>query len=752
MKTTPLTTTAKYFFVCILLSLFSKLNGQNFSNNYVVGEIIVQLNSHIKPNQLTQAFTNIGLAQKQNISDVLNIWLFQYNSGAVQPEVCLNSIKQSNLVKTAQFNHYVALNATPNDPGFSNQYGMNKIKAPEAWNITTGGTTVQNDQIVIAVLDDGFDINHEDIDFWKNAGEIPGNGIDDDANGYVDDFDGWNAYNNNGIITSLNHGTHVSGIAGAKGNNGIGVSGVNWNVKTMPIQALGGTEATVVAGYSYVLKMRQLYNQTNGTQGAFVVVTNASFSTAPNNTISANDYPLWCGIYDALGAQGVLNINAPHNSSYEIGGPNGIFNTYYYEIPAVCSSEFLIVVTNTDQNDDLQSQAPWSKTYVDMAAPGTDIYSTLPGNSYGNLTGTSMAAPHVAGAVALMYASACNQFITNYKSNPSAYALEIKQFLLNGTDPIYNLLLKIGYGRLNVYKSIIKMSEQYDYDLYLTGTETASKQYDAIHDITIENYTGTGNLNVVFRAGNSIKFKPGTTISPAQGGRFHAFIDQSTFDCAIPFQPLSVDVITPENPYCGGGYVPITCNAVPIGGKTPYSYVWFTKVITSSNWITHNINSPNVAFGSSEDFYVQAQVTDSRGVTALSPIKFVNCIEVKIAAPPDSSVPSIDTIIDLTNSGEQLTNTQTYIESNDLRQSFNAFPNPSTGNVTITFTLAKAGSVTVRISDNTGKKVVDVVTNKSYEIGKHNIEYDGKDLPSGLYFYTISTNEGINALKLVITK
>ncbi len=730
-----------FFAIFLIIALNYKTEAQN----YVPGEIIVQLKSDVTPAQLSQRHNQISLTQTQTqkISDALNIWLFRYNTGTIQPDSCLNLLKQSDLVKVAQFNHYVYLNSTPNDPGFSSQYGMNKIQASDAWNITTGGTTTQNDQIVIAIIDGGFDITHQDIDLWKNTAEIAGNGIDDDGNGYIDDYDGWNAYNNNGTITSADHGTHVAGISGAKGNNGIGVTGVNWNVKIMPIQASSATEATVVAGYSYVLKMRQLYNQTNGSQGSFVVVTNASFFTHGGNV---DDYPIWCGIYDALGMEGILNVNAPWNLGDELGED---FN----DIPGMCTSQYLIVVSNTDQNDNLHSQAPWSKTYIDLVAPGTDIYSTLPGNSYGNLTGTSMAAPHVAGAIALMYAAACNQLITNYKTNPSAVALSMKQLLLNWSDPIYPLLLKIGYGRLNVYRSIIKMSEQYDYDLYVTGTETAtSKQYDAIHDITVENYTAVGDHDITFRSGNSITFKPGTHLKPDPDKTIHAFIAQAAFDCAIAFQPLSVYIITPTNPYCGGGHVPITCNAVSTGGKTPYSYVWFTKVITSSTWVTHNVNSPNVAFGSSEDFYVQAQVTDDRGVTALSQIEFIDCIDAKMATPPDTTGTPSDTIIDLTNPGKNLTATQQSILNENLRQTFNAFPNPSTGKVTISFTLSKSSSVTIQIADNTGKKVADVVINKPYEIGKHSLEYNGKDLPAGLYFFTISTNEGVNALKLVITK
>jgi hypothetical protein len=738
-KTTSL---IKYYLIGIFFLMICKnVTGQNLSSDFTKGEILVQLNSGINANQLTQVFTHIGLTQKQKVSDILNIWLFLYNTEVIQSEACLNLIKQNNFVLTAQFNHFVYLNAIPNDPEYTNQYGMNKIQASSAWDFTTGGSTVQNDHIVVAILDSGFDINHQDIDFWKNNMEVPENGIDDDGNGYIDDYDGWNANGNNGTITSDNHGTHIAGIVGAKGNNEIGVAGVNWNVKIMPIQAFGGNEAAVVAGYSYVLKMRQLYNQTNGASGAFIVVTNVSFSTHVGDPES---YPLWCGIYDALGSEGILNVNAPWNIGDELGND-------FTDVPGMCSSQYLIVVSNTDQNDELNGQAPWSKTYVDLVAPGTNIYSTLPGNLYGNLTGTSMAAPHVTGAIALMYAAACDQLITNYKTNPSSVALSMRQLLLNWTDPIYQLLPDIGYGRLNVYRSIVKMSEQYDYDLYVTGTEISSNQHDAINNMTVENYIGIENSNVVFRAGNSIEIKPETSISSDSNGSWHAFIDRGTFDCAIPFQPLAVDLISPSSTYCGGGYAPITCNAVPTGGKPPYSFVWYTKISTNTNWITHDLSSPNIAFGSVEDFYVQVQVTDERGVSALSNIAFVDCIDAAMVAPLDTNTIAHATI-DPGNSGKILAASEKNIQSDNLRQSFNAYPNPSTGIVRISFTLFKASPVTIQISDSTGEKIVHVETNGHYEIGKHTIDFDGSNLPAGLYFYTIITDEGINAIKLIRSK
>ncbi|PIP55224.1 MAG: hypothetical protein COX07_01045 [Bacteroidetes bacterium CG23_combo_of_CG06-09_8_20_14_all_32_9] len=137
-----------------------------------------------------------------------------------------------------------------------------------------------------------------------------------------------------------------------------------------------------------------------------------------------------------------------------------------------------------------------------------------------------------------------------------------------------------------------------------------------------------------------------------------------------------------------------------------------------------------------------------------SPIKFINCIDAKMAAPPDTTETPPDTIINLSSTCKQLTNnnTSTYLESSYLRQTFNVFPNPSTGNITITFSLVKASNVTIQVTNNTGKKVLDVVNNQFYEMGKHSIDFGNKESLPGIYFYTIITNEGINALKLVISR
>jgi hypothetical protein len=439
---------------------------------HVPGELIVLLKKDADVTQLLSASNpeSNELRVLHCLNRRMNIWLIGFSEWNEEKKI-LSEIRANKNVHAAQFNHITELRVEPNDVNFGQQWNLLNvaqtggtmdadIDANDAWNITSGGVTAAGDTVVIAVVDDGIDLLQEDLLFWKNENEIPLNSMDDDGNGYVDDYDGWNAVSHNGVIPVTSHGTHVSGIAAARGNNSIGISGINWNAKILPVKGSSSSEATVVEAYGYVYDLRKQWNESGGTEGAFVVVTNSSFGV---NLGQPENFPIWCAMYDSLGSLGILNAGATTNSNVDVDVQG--------DMPTACSSDWLITVTNSN-NIDVRNNSGYGDTTIDLAAPGTAIISTDVGNSYTLKTGTSMASPHVAGAVALLYSIPCEAFLTDYAADPAATALLFKNFILDNVDEVTDLsFTTLSGGRLNVYNAMIAAMNHYGCDVGIDEAE-----------------------------------------------------------------------------------------------------------------------------------------------------------------------------------------------------------------------------------------------------------------------------------------
>jgi hypothetical protein len=328
-------------------------------------------------------------------------------------------------------NYVVGINVAPNDPRYPELWGMHNtgqtggtagvdIDAERAWNVSTGSSSV-----VVAVIDTGIDYNHPDLaaNVWTNPGEIAGNGVDDDGNGFIDDIHGWDFVNHdNNPFDDNNHGTHCSGTIGGAGDNAVGVAGVNWHVKIMALKFLNGggsgSTADAVSAIDY------------GTMMGVDVMSNSwgggGFSQALLDAING-----------AAAADIVFVAAAGNGGSDGVGDDNDVTPNY----PSNYDAPNVIAVAATDHIDARASFSNYGLHTVDLAAPGVDILSTTPGATYSVFSGTSMATPHVAGACALIRAV-----------SPGISAVNLKQVLLSFVDPIPAMAGRsVSGGRLNIF-------------------------------------------------------------------------------------------------------------------------------------------------------------------------------------------------------------------------------------------------------------------------------------------------------------
>lgn len=467
-----------------------------------------------KGNEVLVAFEETYIEEESNkeyLSSMEGVEVKDYFNGCAlisvetedRLEAVIDQLSQEEEILYLQPNYQYTVAGTPqNEPYFSKQWGLyndgsfyvsnsagkiswDKITAEpdmdinvkDAWDLLDG---VDNREVVVASIDTGVDISHEDLadNIWRNPDE-KANGKDSDENGYEDDIYGWNFYDNSNDLTQgsqgeNDHGTHVAGIIAAS-NNGIGIAGVasNINIKLMPIKALGGASGL---GSSLDILKGIKYAESNG-----AVICNMSFGIEKEDILLRN----------TMDNSNMLFVVAAGNGLKRTGGL-GYDTDLKPNFPASSELDNIISVANLNFGGKLDETSCYGKVSVDIAAPGTYIYSTLPDNKYGYMTGTSMAAPMVTGAAAMLYA--CYDGISS---------LQVREILLSTARPIESIANKTATGGvLDIYGALMA---EVDEDA-LKGTEpNITSKVQSVKDsykktLKVQVVDGENNLSRVYYA------------------------------------------------------------------------------------------------------------------------------------------------------------------------------------------------------------------------------------------------------------
>ena len=407
---------------------------------YVPGEVLVRFRDDVSAAAMSEAHDAVGAEVRTTFAIVPNLQLVHLTSSAdVVDAVARYTARAEVLYAEPNMRLWIDdVDLTPNDPLYPSMWNLNNtgqtggtpdadIDAPEAWKRSTGSPTV-----AVGVIDTGIDYTHEDLaaHAMPNAAECSGAaGVDDDANGYVDDCHGIDPFNGDSDpMDDHDHGSHTSGTIGAVGNNGIGVTGINWDVQIVACKshnlAGAGTEAAVIECLQYMEIMKA--------EGLNIVATNNSYGGCPEACAFSQAFE------DAIRSnmeEGILFVAS--------AGNDGTDNDEVFKFPTNYFVPNVISVAATDHDDALASFSEWGRRSVDLGAPGVDVLSTVIGG-YAEFSGTSMASPHVTGLAALLEAQ-----------QPARDWRVIRNLILTGGDAIPSLNgLTVTGRRLNANGSM----------------------------------------------------------------------------------------------------------------------------------------------------------------------------------------------------------------------------------------------------------------------------------------------------------
>ncbi len=463
-----------------------------------------------------------------------------------------------------------ACDTTPDDPLFSQLWGLSRIGAPRAWDWNTG-----QGRTVVAVIDSGINALHPDLagNLWTNPLEIAGNAIDDDDNGYVDDVQGWDfASRDNLPADTVGHGTHTSGTIGAVGHNATGVVGVAWQVRILPLRfltQLGGLTTDAIDALQYTIALAE--------RGVPLRVSNNSwggglYSQALLETIRA------------AGDAGQLFVAAAGND----GDSNDIFPFY----PASYDATNIITVAATDAADKRPSFSNYGIQSVELAAPGVGIVSTL-WDDYGASDGTSMAAPHVAGVAALLWDTV-----------PDATWQDVRGWLLDGAETLSNLVNVTIGGRFLSADGALRAITPVITHTPLPNTTNATAPYVLTAAVAADTFLAPGSPRLLWNTTGGETFVTSSL----------AALSNHLYTASIPAQPVGSTIF-----YRLEAVTPAGVAAAHPAGNPPGVHA-FQVVDPVSLWVEGAPNRYGTADPGYGTHYLPSGITVRASVDALADV------------------------------------------------------------------------------------------------------------------------------------
>ncbi len=748
------------FIIYFLLSNFLFAQGIKKSNliwkghniEIVKDEVVIKTKNDINKVELYKKLINMGF----KIIDKADKWGIGKLKIPVGTKILddIDKILATGLVEAAEpipLGHSLSV---PNDPYISSQWGLSSINAFAAWDLTTGVNTD-----TVGILDSGIQIQNGSLshpDLQNNNRIIIGND-------YTGDGQGMNDY--------INHGTHVTGILSAETNNQIGIAGVTWNSiiyidRIIDKYDNGTPEWFYDAVLDEIQHHVKIINYSGGTSSPSVYYTTA-IQVAQSN--------------------GVLLVMAAGNN-------NGGSLTY----PAAYSTSYanVIAVSATNKEDYI---APFSSTGsgITVAAPGVSIYSTITGSSYGDKSGTSMAAPFVSGLASLILSL-----------NATLTPFQVRQLIEQSADDLgaQGFDNQYGYGRIDALKAVanvyVSKNPEYVFNVgfgILSLNEsniertflTEPNETDAAGNYMCDIYTVNVNQNVSLTSPFKVWYLGGKGYSFANPNDCSSYLSENItsnyvnyetvfyylktnlttggqinrwapFDPTIAAHrqyatlgipiPFSAAISGPTNINYGQNY---TWTANVAGGNSPYSYQWYYEypgghggaspstvpnitpdLPSSGTWYTIGSNSPALTAAFYATIYLKCIVTDSKNNSVTSNIITVNIGTSKIANQNSAAANGMNTAVE------------------DLPKLYamkQNFPNPFNPSTVIHYELPQNSLVTLKVYDVLGN-LVNTLVNQYQTKGRYDINFNADNLASGIYFYRLQSGSFISTKKMLLLK